>query len=69
MDEYFAQHARGKRLHFHRCFVGVDLGEGLAHRDFVAFFFKPTSYLPFFHRGRKLWHDDLSGHKRVNSES
>jgi len=47
----FAQHAARQSLHFHRGLVRVDFGERLAHRNLVAFFFKPARKLPLFHRG------------------
>jgi hypothetical protein len=64
-DENLAERALIDGFHFHRGFVGFDLGDHLTGFDLVALLLVPFCKIALLHGGRERGHEDLNGHGRA----
>jgi hypothetical protein len=61
-DEALAKNPVAACDELHDCLVGLDFGQRIAALDGVALILEPLDQAPFFHRGRKRFHEDFRCH-------
>ncbi len=64
-DHDFPDRALVDGFDFHRRLVGLDLGDGVARGNAIAFLLQPFRKLALLHGGRQRGHEDGGGHRLI----